>query len=112
MPNVIGLIRTIREAKPTTPIIVMSPIVSPDRETAPNAVGFTLAEMRDEVHRAASLLRDAGDHNLYLIDGRTVIGEKDAHVMPDGLHPDDAGYALMAERFADRVRALNLSLPS
>ncbi len=112
VPNVIGLVRTIREAKSITPIVVMSPIVSPNRETEPNAVGLTLAEMRDEVHRAASLLRDAGDQNLYTIDGRTVIGAEDAQVMPDGLHPDDAGYALMAERFADRIRGLNLSLPS
>jgi lysophospholipase L1-like esterase len=42
----------------------------------------------------------AGDAELHLLDGRRLFGEGDVADLPDGLHPNNAGYRRMGERFA------------
>jgi lysophospholipase L1-like esterase len=43
---------------------------------------------------------------LHCIDGATVLTEQEAiDRLPDTLHPDNAGYALMAERLAPQLAA-------
>ena len=43
--------------------------------------------------------RAAGDEHLHLLDGRELFGEDDLDDLPDGLHPNAAGYLRMGERF-------------
>ena len=100
---VYGLVRTIRQAQPTTPIALVSPIASPDREDRPNAVHLTLGDYREMTRRAAIALNERGDTHLYYFDGRELLGQADAHLLHDGLHPNGDGYELIAERFAKRV---------
>jgi lysophospholipase L1-like esterase len=38
-------------------------------------------------------------------DGRSRFGPDDLEHLPDGVHPDAAGYLLMAERFAAQQRS-------
>ena len=45
-PGIVGFVQIVREGHPDVPFVVMSPIYSPPREAAPNAVGFTLQAMR------------------------------------------------------------------
>ncbi|QNK57736.1 SGNH/GDSL hydrolase family protein [Paenibacillus sp. PAMC21692] len=103
LPAVIGLVQTIRERHPVTPIILVSPIFATDRETRPNLLGMTVEDYRNQVAEAADILQRHGDCYLTYRDGRDWFGEADAGLLPDGLHPDAEGYKLMGARFAERV---------
>jgi hypothetical protein len=98
-PAVTGFLATIRDGRPDTPISVCTPIVSPSREAAPNAAGLTLAGIRALVADAVTAFREAaGDRNLLLIDGLSLIGPDDAGLLHDGLHPSAEGYAVLGDR--------------
>ncbi|MEV0398060.1 GDSL-type esterase/lipase family protein [Polymorphospora rubra] len=98
--QVSGFIETVRDAHPGVPIVVISPITSPSRERLPNAATMTLEDVRGAVADAVAALRHGGEARLHLVDGPSVLGPDDAHLLPDGLHPNAAGYRLMAERLA------------
>lgn len=100
-----GFIQVVREGHPDTPFVVASPIWGVHREVEANAVGFTLPAMRAEVDAAVEALRAHGDRHLHHVDGLGLFGAADAHLLPDDLHPDGEGYALLAERFLARVAA-------
>ena len=109
-PAVIGFIEAVRDGHRDTPLTVMTPIASPDRESERNAAGLTLAEVRIIVAESAGLLAARGD-GLRVIDGLSVLGIDEASLLVDGLHPSGRGYRIMADRLApilgtggDRVR--------
>ena len=102
-PAIISFVQTVREKHPDTPLVVISPIFSPPRETTPNAVGFTLEDMRHEVVEAVQVLRDLGDLNLHYVSGLELFGPDLAHLLPDDLHPDAEGYKIMGQNFVDKV---------
>jgi hypothetical protein len=101
-----GFIETVRDGHPETPIAVISPIISPDREQNPNPVGLTLEDVREHVTVAVETLSRLGDPGLVLIDGLDVMGTGEAHMLPDNLHPSAEGYRLMAERIGPRLQAV------
>lgn len=101
-----GFFHTIRNRHPYTPLLVITPIASPDREEEANSVGLTLAHIRQLVERSARIMIDHGDEHMHLISGLDIISPSDSHLLHDGLHPDDAGYKLMAERLAPRFSAI------
>ncbi|MFD3583816.1 SGNH/GDSL hydrolase family protein [Streptomyces sp. NPDC058683] len=123
VPAFHGFLDTVRDGHPDTPILVISPIVCPAAETRPGptlpgadgrvrtldrpaelAVGaLTLARVRELLAEHVERRRKAGDHRLHLIDGTTLFGPEDTADLPDGLHPNPAGYARMAERFLPRT---------
>jgi hypothetical protein len=109
-PMVHGFLTTIRDGHPETPITLISPILSPDREdssmslrTMPDGSeqvlqgDLTLSAMRDIL---ADVVATRNDLNLAYLDGRELFGEDDLDHLPDGLHPDAEGYARMGARFA------------
>jgi hypothetical protein len=102
---VVGFVQVVREGHPDAPYVVMSPICSPPRERTPNAVGFTLEAMRQEVALAVESLRAHGDANLHYVDGLSVFGPDLAGRLPDDLHPDAEGYAILGRAFARDVAA-------
>lgn len=102
-PQVAGLIDQVRDAHPEVPIAVMTPIVSPPRESTPNAAGVTLAWMRKVI---TEVVEGTDDANLHLIDGPSIIGLDDQHLLPDELHPDAVGYRLMGERMTAALAPL------
>ncbi|MGP4088887.1 hypothetical protein ACTWQJ_30950, partial [Streptomyces sp. KR55] len=116
------------DGHPTTPLLVVSPILCPIHEDTPGpstpdftalsagrlrfrAAGdpaerasgkLTLGVIRDELARIVEQ-RSADDPNLHHLDGRALYGEAD-HAelpLPDELHPDAATHRRMAERFAE-----------
>ncbi|MFH8408779.1 GDSL-type esterase/lipase family protein [Streptomyces sp. NPDC018019] len=127
-PAVHGFLDTIREGHPTTPLLVVSPILCPIHEDTPGpsapdfssmsdgqlrfrAVGdpaevasgkLTLGVIRDELSRVVAQ-RAAQDPNLHYLDGRALYGTADAVELPlpDQLHPDAATHRRMGERFAE-----------
>jgi hypothetical protein len=108
-PAVTGFVQTIRDGHPDAPVVVMTPIVSPSRETEPNVVGLTLADVRAIVRHTAESLQRAGDEALHVVDGLDLLGPDDAELLVDGLHPGEEGYRLLASRAAPHLREM---LPS
>ncbi|MEY9996302.1 hypothetical protein ABIE67_008334 [Streptomyces sp. V4I8] len=126
-PAVHGFLDTIRDGHPTTPLLVVSPILCPIHEDTPGpcapdfsgmsagrlrfvAMGdtaerasgkLTLGVIRDELSRIVKQ-RAADDPNLHYLDGRELYGEKDSAELPlpDDLHPDAATHRRLGERFA------------
>ncbi|WP_030296110.1 GDSL-type esterase/lipase family protein [Streptomyces katrae] len=127
-PAVHGFLDTVREGHPTTPLLVVSPILCPIHEdtpgpTAPDfstlgagrlqfrAAGdpaervtgkLTLNVIREELARIVEQ-RAADDHHLHYADGRELYGEADFAdlPLPDQLHPDAATHRRMGGRFAE-----------
>ncbi len=120
VPALHGFIDTVRERCPSTPFLLVSPIVCPIAEdhpgpTPPTAdrkfgvldapeevrVGcLTLRRIRKLIEAAVAGRRGAGDEHLHYLDGLELFGAADAVDLPDDLHPNPAGYARIAERFA------------
>lgn len=126
VPAVHGFLDTIREGHPDTPLLVVSPILSPIHEKTPGPGAFDPESLRagnarfvatgspDDVVRGSltlEVIRDllatvvadrADDPALHLLDGLSLYGSTDAgaHPLPDGLHPDTATHRLIGERFA------------
>lgn len=98
-PGIVGFVQIVREKHPDTPFAIVSPIYSPPRETKENAVGFTLAAMREEVERAVSTLRAHGDRHVYYVNGLDVFGPDLGHLLPDELHPNAEGYRTLGRNF-------------
>ncbi|MFD5388703.1 GDSL-type esterase/lipase family protein [Streptomyces sp. NPDC127074] len=126
-PAVHGFLDTIREGHPTTPLLVVSPILCPIHEDTPGPAAFDVAALGagklrfqatgDPAERAAGKLtlrvireelsrivkqRAADDPHLHYLDGLDLYGETDADELPlpDELHPDAATHRRIGERFA------------
>jgi hypothetical protein len=129
-PAVHGFLDTIRDGHPTTPLLVVSPILCPIHEDTPGPGAFDLDAIRngtmrfmatgDPADRAAGKLtlnvirdelarivkqRTAEDPNLHYLDGRELYGDADLAELPlpDRLHPDATTHRRMGERFAGLV---------
>ena len=121
-PAVHGFLDTVRDGHPSTPLLLVSPVLCPIHEDTPGpgaidmsdgtlrfratgdpderAAGkLTLGVVREELARVAAARDDPG---LHLLDGRELYGEADADELPlpDRLHPDAATHARMGARFA------------
>ncbi|MFF6989182.1 GDSL-type esterase/lipase family protein [Streptomyces sp. NPDC010273] len=126
-PAVHGFLDTIREGHPTTPLLVVSPLLCPVQEDTPGplmpeldggAVRFRATG--DPAERAAGRLtltmirealadvvqqRAADDPHLHYLDGRDLYGETDFAELPlpDEVHPDPAGHRRIGENFGRLV---------
>ncbi len=123
-PAVHGFLDTIRDGHPTTPLLVVSPVLCPIHEDTPGPGAVDLSDgtlrfratgdpadvaagrlclrtIREELTRIVAQ-RAADDPHLHLLDGLALYGGPDAdeHPLPDRLHPDAATHRLMGERFA------------
>lgn len=117
-PLVHGFLATLRDAHATTPITVISPIISPSREhDATTALqlaegevvatgDLTLEAMRRILEEVVSPWQQNGDANIDYLDGRHLLGEADTDCLPDGLHPDDEGNRRIADRFVGHFSAV------
>lgn len=104
IPAVDGFLMAVRDGHPETPLLVISPILSPPREefdAEPCTIG--LKTMRRLLEDRVARFRAAGDRNIFYLDGQRIIGPGDEATMPDELHPDADGMKLMARRFVEAV---------
>jgi lysophospholipase L1-like esterase len=97
-----GFLDVVRQGHPTAPIVVISPIVRPDAETAPNRLGATLGDIRDTIEAVARDRREAGDGALSLVTGGDVLN---ADHLADGIHPGDEGHKRLAAAAAKALHA-------
>jgi lysophospholipase L1-like esterase len=118
-PAVHGFLDFVREGHPTTPIIVISAIAAPgfedeagpSREVAPGRYAGTPRFAADReglvtLARSRAIISDvlahrADDANLAYLNGLRLLGLADSRHLYDGLHPDQAGYDLIARRFVE-----------
>jgi lysophospholipase L1-like esterase len=84
----------VRQGHPRTPIVAVSPILRPDAEAQPNRLGATLADLRAAFERVVRERIGAGDARLVLVPGLPLLA---ATQLGDGIHPDDAGHAAIAD---------------
>jgi GDSL-like Lipase/Acylhydrolase family len=128
VPAVHGFLDTLRDAHPSTPIHLVSPIFCGIHENTPGPGTIDPASIGSEQVRFAAtgtegdtelgrltlrVVREAleevvgrrDDPNLHLLDGLDLYGEADAAALPlpDNLHPDTAAHQLIGERFAEHV---------
>ncbi len=97
LDSVHGMLSIIREKHRTTPIVVVSPIYSPGRENG--GEGLSLEAMRTLLQQAVQARIRSEDTHIRYLSGLDLFGSADAHLLPDNLHPNTAGYRLMGERF-------------
>ena len=121
VPAVHGFLDTIREVHSKTPILVISPICCPAHEENPgpsatDANGQIVGQAFSEhswigeltLKRIRSLLfdavkaRSATDSNIFYMNGLELFNAEEALSMPDGIHPDAAGYERIAQNFLAR----------
>ncbi|WP_395638383.1 GDSL-type esterase/lipase family protein [Pseudolysinimonas sp.] len=119
-PALHGFLDTVRDAHPEVPIVVISAISCPGFEDLPgprrldengrltgtsrpgDAGALSLSATRDAIAEVLAARTD--DPRLFGMDGRDLLGPDDVHHLYDGLHPDPAGYDLMARRFVALAR--------
>jgi hypothetical protein len=99
----IGLIKTIRDGHPTTPMAVVSPIHAKDRERVENPIGMSLALARQRVAEAVDVLQQHGDQHLHYVNGLDLFGSELEPYLGDGVHPNAEGYRILADRYSDLV---------
>lgn len=113
-PAVDGFLDTVREGHPDVPLLVISPIIFPETEDVrgpepgdgfpdpddPGVEGaLTMPALRATLD---GIVRRRARHDPWLrfLDGRELFGAGDVADLPDGLHPNAAGYRRIGERFA------------
>jgi hypothetical protein len=119
VPALHGFLDTVRDGHPTTPVAVITPIICPTAEERPGptvmgpdkrfhaverpaelATGaLSLGRIRELITAVVDARVRAGDANLHVVDGTALFGAADLDDLPDGLHPNAAGYRRMGERF-------------
>ena len=125
LPALHGFPDTIREGKPETPILVVSPIFCPIAEERPGptvpgdngrlrtvpghedlrAGCMSLSRMREITKMVIDVRQEQGDQHLEYWSGLEPFGADDAELLPDDLHPNSEGYVCMGERFNKAVFA-------
>lgn len=134
VPAVHSFIDEVRAGHPGVPIVLISPFVVPAVENNPGptpmgpdgkVVGSEWSEL--EWIRELSLTRirealltivaqrtnpDAAGENvdalLFYVDGSSLFGSDDVHLLPDGLHPSHEAQERIADRFLKALKQLKL----
>ena len=94
-----AMISIVREKKPTTPMVVISPIFSAARDADGANGGPSLQRMRELLLDVVRVRIATGDRAIRYLSGLDLFSAADAHLLPDDLHPNTEGYRLMGERF-------------
>ncbi len=95
--------RTVREKHPDAPIVML---------TSTHHVGELFVEetrrnfaaLREVIREVYASARAAGDVNVRLVEGTALIGPDDEDGLVDGVHPNDIGFRLTAERLRPVLR--------
>ncbi|TRZ56077.1 MAG: lipase [Streptomycetaceae bacterium] len=116
IPAVHNFLDILRERHTATPILVISSIVCPfhedcpgptmidgnrlfAKERAPELAAGALTLKRSRV-LLQEIVKKRNDKDLHFMDGLELFNIADRNHLPDGLHPDSAGYRIMGQRFA------------
>jgi lysophospholipase L1-like esterase len=99
-------LKIIRNKRPDTPIICVTPIYNAHEYWGPNKATF----MREVIRKEVAKRRAAGDNNILLVEGFELLGPNFSDGFVDGVHPNDLGFQAMAEGLQPYLaRVLNVS---
>ncbi len=98
--NTAAFLHIIRAAHPHVPMLVVSPLIRPDAEEQPNAVGTTLADIRAAIEHAVA---QDNDELTSLLPGADLLS---ADLLADGIHPGDEGHRELATRIGLEVQRM------
>ena len=119
-PALHGFLDIVRESHPDVPLVVITALLCPIHETRSGPLvrlpsgelgagewggneGLTLQHTRSLVREAVSAR--GADANIAVLDGMSLLGASDEHVLFDMLHPDQSGHDLIAARFVEAARS-------
>ena len=90
-------LEVIRASHPQTPIVVITPTWYAPELHHRNADGASVEEYREVIRNAVSARVAAGDASLVMLEGGSLIGPGDESRLADLVHPNDEGFAAIAE---------------
>ena len=90
-------LETIRASHAETPVVIITPTWYGPEGHQRNAAGSSVEDYRVAIRRAVSARVAAGDANLMALEGCSVIGPGDETRLADLVHPNDEGFACIAE---------------
>lgn len=127
VPALHGFLDTIREKQPNTPLYLVTACACPMQERTPGPIVMTgdgnfLVAKREVENDAGALSLERtreliaqvaerrNDANLTVVDGRAFLGEGDAELLVDNLHPGPEGIDLMTQRISKMLTPVLSSL--
>lgn len=97
--NLTGFIANFRKLKPNTPVCMISPLWVPP-EWKPTKATFPLQQYRQIVREVVAA---SNDPNIIFVDGTELIDHDKKYFDKVAVHPNDEGFAMMAQRLAARL---------
>jgi len=98
--NFEGFIKNLRDKQPTVPLILVTPLWVPE-SWKPASATTPLEEYRKVIRECVAGLNDK---NIRLVEGPDLIDHEEKYFDKVAVHPNDAGFAMMAERLAAAVK--------
>lgn len=95
----------LREKNPKIPIVVLSKIIYA-REINDSDILNQLIARAEWQKNLVNKKAQAGDQNLYFINGQDLLGENAAECTVDGVHPTDLGFMRMADSLEPKFSSL------
>lgn len=87
--NLLAFLAVVRAAHPTVPIVASTPIVRPDAEATPNALGASLSDLREAMAEVY-----ASRNDIVFVPGHDIVAPAD---LVDDVHPGDDGHRKLAD---------------
>ncbi|NOR74374.1 MAG: hypothetical protein GQ525_04375 [Draconibacterium sp.] len=107
--NTIGpFIKILREKHPETPILIMSKIRYA-RHFPGSPTTKPYFELRDFQKNLVDEITNAGDTNIYFLDGSKVLGDDYYECAVDGVHPSDLGSNRIASALLAAIQSIVFS---
>jgi len=108
-------LKILRERHPETPMLCTTPIYASSELPGSRNQGIYpelsgLEEMRQVIRRAVNARVAAGDENIRLVEGYSLLGPHQGDGLVDGAHPNDLGFQGMADGLEPHLRGM-LGLP-
>ena len=102
-----AFIKTIRQKRQKTPIVIMS-CPAFDKTLVSQVAWDNTDRKRDTAMRTYLQFKDAGDENVFFIDGNALLPAGVGGSYVDGIHPTSHGFAILAERLVPQLSAIRL----
>jgi hypothetical protein len=103
--NVEGFIKNLRAVQPFVPLVIITPLWVPP-SWKPVKAAIDLEKYRQALRE---VVRTMNDENIHLVEGPDLIDHDEKYFDKVAVHPNDDGFAMMAERLANSLKDLRLA---